>query len=148
MAETTGVHAVVGLTGLKVQSGGITVQFDQVLRLPMPATLDLAAARRDFELLAQMAGEYPEDVRRLHAAAVRSDMATATRIAREIGLTEERFVGDGGGIWGAMITIAAVGLALAAIDAALPPDHAPGPEDPPPERTPIPDGGLPPGGAP
>ena len=145
MAATSGVHAVVGLTGLTVESGGFTIQTEQLLRLPVPNVIDASHAssiRRDFELLAEIAAQYPDDFVRLHNAAAQSDLPAAARIAKQIGLTEDRFVRDGGGIWGAMIAIAAAGIAIAVLTAGSS-EHAPGPENPPPRETGIPDAGLP-----
>ena len=34
MAATSGVHAVVGLTGLTVESGGFTIQTEQLYGVP------------------------------------------------------------------------------------------------------------------
>ena len=148
---TSGVHAVVGLTGLTVESGGFTVQHEQVLRIPVPSGVDRAhfsTIQRDFELLAQVAGEYPDDFARLHNAAVESDFRTAARIAGEIGLTEDRFVRDGGGIWGAMITIAAIGIAYVVLTGGSTDTVPAPPQPPPPETDPIPSDVGAPGGAP
>jgi hypothetical protein len=103
--------------------------------------------RRDSALLAEIAGSYADELGALHNAAVRGDSPTAGRIARQIGLTEERAVAEGGGMWG-WIALAAVGIGIAIL-AQSGDDHAPGPPEPPPAPTEPPtDAGLPPGGAP
>ncbi len=146
----SGVHAIIGLTGLTTESGDFTLHHERVVRFAVPTSIDRRHAemiRRDSELLAEIAGKYADELGALHNAAARGDFPAAGRIARDIGLTEERAVAEGGGMWG-WIALAAVGIGIAIL-AQSGEDHAPGPPDPPPAPTePLPDGGLPPGGAP
>ncbi|MEY2517706.1 MAG: hypothetical protein QOJ89_5064 [bacterium] len=138
MPAASDVHVVIGMTGLTTQSGGFTIKQDRVLSFPVPrdfASSHCAVARRDFELLAEIAGKESESLGRLHKAAIENDPATATRIANEIGLTEERFVAEGGGVWTAMIVLAAVGLAYAAATSGGSSEPVSGPSQPPPEET-------------
>ncbi len=127
---------VIGLTGLTSESGGFTIQQDRVLKLEIPTDLgDCEVVRRDFELLAGIAGQHPESLNALHKAAIVNDVPAVTRIANEIGLTEDRFAARGGGIFWAMIALAGAGLAYAAATGSGSSEHAPGPSQPPPEET-------------
>jgi hypothetical protein len=142
------VHAVVGLSGLVVESGGFRLVQEKVVRLALPAELDARQSeilQRDIGLLAEIAGRRPESLAYLHNAAVRNDVGEAKRIAGEIGLSEERFASEGGGIWVAVGFLAVIAIVI--LGSEPPPEPTPAPENPPPERTPIPDAGVP-GGAP
>jgi hypothetical protein len=146
----SGVHAIIGLSGLTTQSGEFTLQHERVVHFAVPTVVDRRHSemiRRDSALLAEIAGSYADELGALHNAAVRGDFPTAGRIARQIGLTEQRAVAEGGGMWG-WIALAAVGIGIAIL-AQSGDDHAPGPPEPPPAPTEPPtDAGLPPGGAP
>jgi hypothetical protein len=146
----SGVHAIIGLTGLTTESGEFTLHQERVVRFAVPTAVDRRHAemiRRDSELLAEIAGNYADELGSLHNAAVRGDFPTAGRIAREIGLTEERAVAEGGGMWG-WIALAAIGIGIGILIQSED-DQAPGPPEPPPAPTEPPtDAGLPPGGAP
>ena len=146
----SGVHAVVGLSGLTVESGGFRLVEEKVVRLELPAELDVRQRdilEHDIRLLAEIASQRPESLAYLHNAAVRNDFGEARRIAGEMGLSEERFASEGGGIWAVAAGFLAV-VAIVVLASESPPDSTPAPENPPPERTPIPDAGAPPGGAP
>jgi hypothetical protein len=145
----SGVHAVIGLTGLTTQSGEFTLHQERVVRFAVPPAVGRRHAeiiQRDSALLADVAANYADELGALHDAAMRGDFPTAGRIAEEIGLTEERALAEGGGMWG-WIALAAVGIGIALV-VKSDSDPAPGPQDPPPPVNDIPDGGLPPGGAP
>jgi hypothetical protein len=142
------VHAVVGLSGLVVESGGFRLVQEKVVRLELPAELDARQSeilQRDIRLLADIASQRPESLAYLHNAVVRNDLGEAQRIAGEIGLSEERFASEGGGVWVAVGFLAVIAIVILGSDP--PPEPTPAPENPPPERTPIPDAGVP-GGAP
>jgi hypothetical protein len=139
----SGVHAVIGLTGLARESGGFPVVQERLVRFELPPAFDSEIFRRDSELLAEIASQNAESFAYLHDCAIRNDFGEARRIANQIGLTEERFSAEGGGMW-IFIAAAAVFLAVAVTGDSPP---TPQPPEPPPEETPIPDAGIP-GGTP
>lgn len=147
MSPMSGVHAVVGLSGLTVERGGYSVQHDQILKVPLPAAYERDRCdriRRDFDILAEVVGQYPDEFSRLHEAAMRSDFQTASQIARQIGLTEDRFLHQGGGALEVAAGIAIVLLIVVLGSSGSEPTPAP-PQPPPPETTlPPPDAGVPP----
>ena len=65
-------------------------------------------------MLLGIAKKNPDAFLELHNAALTNDVPTATRIANEIGLQEERFYAEGGGMWG-WIVLAGVVIAVAAL---------------------------------
>jgi hypothetical protein len=142
VTTTSGVRAVVGLTGLAGESGGVRVLQERMVKFELPAEFDeqhIEILRRDSELLAGLASRHGASLACLHNAPLRSDFAEARRIANEIGLSEERFEAEGGGFWG-WIAAAAVVFAIAVLapgDSSPPPP----PPEPPPEPTRIPDAG-------
>jgi hypothetical protein len=147
----SGVHAVVGLSGLAVESEGFRLIEEKVVRLELPAELDARNSeilQRDIQLLAEIANRRPESLAHLHNAAVRNDFGEAQRIAGEIGLSEERFVSEGGGIWHVVAGFLAVVAIVVLASESGSPSPTPAPENPPPETTPIPDAGAPSAGAP
>ena len=141
MATMSGVHAVVGLSGLSVERGGYSVQHDQILKLPLPSayTQDRCERiRRDFEILAEVVAQYPDEFSRLHDAAMRSDFQTASQIAGQIGLTEDRFLHQGGGALEVAAGVAIV-LLIVVLGSSRP-SPAPAPPQPPPPETTLPPG--------
>jgi hypothetical protein len=132
------VHVVIGLTGLEAESGDVRISQEQIFRIAMPASIEsrhIELMRRDCEILAGIAREHPHTLVTLHNAALNSDLRTANRLAGEIGLREERFYAEGGGMWGWIIAAGVVLLAAAAFSGDSPP--APPPQ-PPPEPPPGP----------
>jgi hypothetical protein len=138
------VHLVVSLTGLEAESGDVQITHDHVFRVELPDTIDskhVELLRRDCEIMAGVAMENPGSLMALHEAAVKSDFRTARRLVDELGLREERFYAEGGGMWG-WIVVAAVALAAAAAFSGDSPSPPQPPPQPPPEPTPLPDGGA------
>ncbi len=128
------VHVVIGLTGLEAESGDVTISQEQIFRIAMPTSIGsrhIELMQRDCEILAGIAREHPETLATLHNAALNSDFRTANRLANEIGLREERFYAEGGGMWGWIVAAGIVFLAAAAFSGDSPPPPQPPPEPPP-----------------
>jgi hypothetical protein len=129
------VQVVIGLTGLEAESGDVNISQEQIFRIAMPASINsrhIELLRRDCEILAGIARDHPHTLVTLHNAALNSDFPTANRLANEIGLREERFYAEGGGMWGWIIAAGVVFLAAAAFSGDSPPSPPPPPPDPPP----------------
>ena len=90
--------------------------------------------------MAGVATENPGSLIALHEAALKNDLPTARRLVDELGLREERFYAEGGGMWG-WIVLAAVALAAAAAFSGDSPSPPQPPPQPPPDPEP-PDGGV------
>jgi hypothetical protein len=146
MAQTaSSVQLVIGLTGLEVRSADVTFSRDQVFRIPLPAGFDanhIERMQKDCEMLAGIARKSPERLREFHNAALRNDFQSAIRIGNEIGLREERFYDEGGGMWG-WIALAAVVIVIAVAAESDSPPHPSPPPQPPPKPDHIPDAGAP-----
>jgi hypothetical protein len=127
-----GVRAVVGLTGLDVSEGGLTITTDRLARMALPETFErahLSTAQRDLAILTELLEQYPDQVVELQNAVTGRDMGRARSIAANIGLSEERFVAGQGGVWGLVIVIAIAAAVLLSSDSPPPPPPPP----PPPE---------------
>jgi hypothetical protein len=84
---------------------------DHVTRVQLPNRLsaeDVERMRRDFELLATALRDHPTEMRDLLEAHFRKDTTTSRRIAETLGLSEEAFKAQGGGIIWAVVGAAVV----------------------------------------
>jgi hypothetical protein len=109
MVTSHGVQAIVGLTGLTSNSGGYTLHGERVIRIELPESYDAERMKRlqkDFELIAGMIEQHPDDIAALHNAVLQQDSKRAGEIAAKVGLDEGKIVAQGGGAW------AAVGIAV------------------------------------
>jgi hypothetical protein len=90
---------------------GFTLSTDHVTRVQLPNRLsaeDVERMRRDFELLATALRDHPTEMRDLLEAHFRKDTTTSRRIAETLGLSEEAFKAQGGGIIWAVVGAAVV----------------------------------------
>lgn len=139
------VQLVIGLTGLEAQAADVSFLRDQIFRIPLPPTFDpshIERMQRDCEMLAGIAKKSPDRLREFHNAALRNDFGSATRIANEIGLQEEQFYADGGGMWGWIALAAVVIVVAASVQSDSPTEPSPPPQ-PPPRPDDIPDASAP-----
>jgi hypothetical protein len=141
--ETSGVQAIIGISGLSGESGGFRLAQEHVVRFELPADFHAGHCetfQRDLKLLTQIASDHSNDFAEFQNAAVRNDFHEASRIAERIGLTEERFQADGGGFW-IYIAAAAVVIGAYAAFGGSSSDTPPPPPPPPPDTT-IVDAGV------
>jgi len=139
VASNDSRQVVIGLTGFHARRDGLEISSDQILRIEVPAVATeqhLELMRNDLGAITKIVGEYPQQVLSIQNAVLRHDLASANRLAEEIGLTEENMVANGGGMWGYILLAAVVIGAYAAFGGS-------GTEHPPPEPTPQPDAGAP-----
>jgi hypothetical protein len=110
MAQKLGpIQAVIGLTGLEAQSGGLGIVMERFARVRLPERIsseDVEVMRRDLEILAETAKEHRDRFAELQNSVLDHDLPTARRIADELGLTEEKIAARGGGQWKIIITTA------------------------------------------
>jgi len=136
MAKGSGVYATIGLSGLASESGGFQLAQERLVRFELPADFDVNHSeilRRDSELIMQLAGDNADSIACMQNAAVRNDFGEATRIANEIGLTEDRFNAEGGGFWWYIAGAAVVIGIYAATSGSGTHEPVPNPDPPPPE---------------
>jgi hypothetical protein len=141
MATANGVQAVLGLTGLETQSGGVRVLRERYARVDLPQRFGaehVGLMQKDLEILAGIVKQYPEDVLALQNAVLGHDFATANRLASKIGLTEDKIAANGGGLVGAILG----GIALLVVFGLLLESDTPVPPDPQPTPTTSPEGGV------
>jgi hypothetical protein len=145
------VQVIIGLSGSRVESGGLGVSRERLTRIDVPVGftgVDIALMQKDLEYMAQLAQQHPEAMLELGNAAARQDFDTARNVAKRIGLTEREFVARGGGKGGIVAAIVAALVVLEELLSADSGGDAPPPPPPPPPPRPDLDGGLPPGGVP
>jgi hypothetical protein len=118
---------VVGLSGLRVDSGGVQMVHEHLVRMELPKEFTrkhLKTAQADLEQILSVVTEHPKTMVDLQNAALRNDFQTVTRLTREVGLTEDRLLERGGGKLGE-IAIAAVIVAVIVVAATTIADHEP-----------------------
>ena len=142
MATTHGVHAVVGLTGFETESDGLRVSRERFARIELPQSIrreHIEVMRKDFEELARIAEQFPDDLVALENAVLENDLPTAIQLAGKVGLSEERIAASGGGKGGVLVGIAIVVAFGLLLESDTPP---PPPPPPPPPTTLPPDAGT------
>ncbi len=96
----------------------INVSADPMIRLRLPDSVSdaqIGKALKDAELFTEILGGKPGEVRQILEALSDGDHATARRLALEIGVDENRFQGQEGGlIWFLLIAAALALMAIAA----------------------------------
>ena len=110
-AETTSdvvntMTLVVGIANVSQDRDGFVLSTDKQIRVQLPSQLsteDVQRMRRDFELLAAALRDYPTEMKNLLEAHFRKDTVTSRRIAESLGLSEESFKAQGGGIIWAIV---------------------------------------------
>ncbi len=136
--QETGPELVIGLHGLSTTVGGVAIDRDHTVRMRLPTTItldDVAVMRQDLAELLRVASDRPGGVVELQNAAVRNDLATVSRVAEELGLTERYLRQAGGGKVGELL-IAAVIIGILIVASPSEPDPPPGPgpgPNPPPD---------------
>jgi hypothetical protein len=75
-----------------------------------------ALAARDLEILGGILSGKGDEVGRLVSAASRGEFEEARSLARQIGIAEDNFVAQNGGLWGLVVVIAVVAAVTLAHD--------------------------------
>jgi hypothetical protein len=92
---------IIGVEGFSHTADEMTVTKDYVSRIQLRTSFtrkDLDVIAKDCELLAKLLRERPQEMIELLEAAARNELGKARTIANKIGLTEEHFVSQGGGL--------------------------------------------------
>ena len=150
MAMPARAQAVIGVSGIRTEPGGLGLTEKRVIRIDLPATVTeehTALMQRDLAIIAEIAQQNPKDMTDLHNAVAHHQLPTATQLAYKMGLTEQQVVARGGGQVGVGLGVLAL-LVLVAVVAGSDEPTTPEPVGPSPEPSPDDggtDGGLPPG---
>lgn len=83
------VQAVIGLSGLPSQWGGLPATQDRIARLDLPETVGpehVAAMQAECERFAEAAGRHPHAMANLQNAILRGDQQTTDRAIDQLGL--------------------------------------------------------------
>lgn len=113
----------IGITGPTARQSAFDVAGGASVRVALPATLTpevLALATRDSELIMAMWKEHPDEMAAIFQEVTAGNMASASRRSRSIGLHEEHFIANGGGLWALVIVIAVAAALLLASDSPMP----------------------------
>jgi len=97
---------VLGVVDFSHDREGFVLSTDHLTRVQLPSRLsaeDIQRMRTDFELLATALRDYPTEMTSLLEAHFRKDTDTSRRLADEVGLSEESFKEQGGGIIWAVV---------------------------------------------
>ena len=100
--------ATLSLAGIKSRLGGFDVSSENKIQIELPKThtkSDVARAQKDCEILGAILKSQPERVVELLQAARSNEREKAQKLARELGLAEEAFQAQEGGLVGLVIVI-------------------------------------------
>jgi hypothetical protein len=108
-----------GLTGTPLTREGFPVQRQQLFTMDLAArgpvgATDIAKAMADGEIIASLFRKHPEDMAAIFNHVVAGRMTEADVIAERLGLSEARFLEQGGGMWMYIALAGAVIFAYAA----------------------------------
>jgi hypothetical protein len=113
MASISGMTLSVGLAGIAKTQSNFEVAADKNVRIVMPEGCShehILLATKDTEILTKILKEHPEEIVSIMEDITSGKLSDAKKAAAEIGISEENFINQGGGMW-AVIAIA-IGCAL------------------------------------
>lgn len=104
----------IGVTGTAQTQSKFDIAFGNSIRVEVPETFaaeHVALATRDCEILAEILKSNPRELGQIVSATTTGKLAEAKEIAEKIGLTEDNFIKQDGGMLAVVIVIA-IGCAL------------------------------------
>lgn len=105
---------LIGITGATQPQSKFEVASGKSVRVEIPETFTaehIALAAKDAEIFAEILKRSPQEFSQIVSAVTAGKFAEAKEMANNIGLTEDNFVRQGGGMWAVVIGIA-IGCAL------------------------------------
>jgi hypothetical protein len=105
---------VIGVAGTGQPQSKFEVAAGRSVRVDIPESFTadhVALATRDSEILAEILTGHPHEFCQIVSAVTAGKFKEAQKLAEKIGLTEEYFIRQGGGMWAIVIGIA-IGCAL------------------------------------
>ena len=121
----------IGITGPMARQSEFHVAGGASVHVALPETLTphvLALATRDAELITALWQKHPEEMSAIFQEVTTGKMASASRRSKAIGLHEDNFTANGGGLWALVIVIAVAAALLLASDSP-PPQNGGGASD-------------------
>lgn len=101
-APTSRLQALIGLSGFKNTIEGFPISRDHTFQLELPQSFtaeDIQRMRKDAEGLASLLRNYPDEMQAFVQAVSQGKFGEARKVAQKVGLTEENFVSQGGGLF-------------------------------------------------
>ena len=105
----------IGVTGRTQAQSMFEVAPGRNVHVDLPAGYSaehLALAAKDAEILMGILKDKPQEVQAIISAVSAGNFTEARKVAKGIGITEEDFMEQGGGLWGVVIVIAVVAVLL------------------------------------
>lgn len=100
---SAGFYAEVHAPGKAKTIDGTETFLKRLIRIEVPQEFTpevIGRMKRDCERFAEILGNHPEDSAELFKAVTSNDLSSARAVATRLGVTEEGFIADGGGlIW-------------------------------------------------
>jgi len=114
-----GTTLTFGLSGVPLKQEGFPVQSQQLFTMDLQARApigasDIAKALADGEIITSLFRNHPDDMAAVFNHVVAGRMKEADAIAERLGLSEGRFLEQGGGMWMYIALAGAVIFAYAA----------------------------------
>jgi hypothetical protein len=105
-SERSETALVLGIVSFSHDKAGLAMSTDHVTRVQLPnrlSTEDVQRMQKDYELLASVLRDHPEEMKNLFEAHSQKDIKSARRIAGTLGISEESFKAQGGGVIWAIV---------------------------------------------
>ncbi|MCX5382728.1 hypothetical protein [Streptomyces sp. NBC_00083] len=107
--EVDTLTLALGVTDYRRTHLGFTTSAEHVNHVRLPSRFapeDIRRALRDYELLADTLRTHPVEMAELLEAHARKDGAASRAVAARLGISEESFEAEGGGIvWGVVVAV-------------------------------------------
>jgi hypothetical protein len=111
---------VCGFVGVARSDHAFPMSMDRVNRVRLPSRFapeDIERIRIDFELLAGLFRDHPDEMASLLESYVRKDATASRSVAASLGISEDTFTAQGGGIfWGLVAAIVVCDVVTRCID--------------------------------
>lgn len=114
------VTLICGIVGLDRGDHAFPMSMDKVNRVRLPSRFgpeDIQRIGTDFEILAGMFRDHPEEMARMLESYARKDAAASRKMAESLRISEETFTSQGGGIfWGVVAGLVVCDILTRCID--------------------------------
>lgn len=114
VAQSSSASISIGVTGLTQAQSKFEVAPGRNVHIDLPAQFSadhVTLAAKDAEILQGILKDRPKEIEGIVSAVAAGNFKEAQEIAKKIGITEDYFLKQGGGMW-AVVVVIAVGCAL------------------------------------
>lgn len=108
MNKATTIQATVKLSGFAGNKGGFSVLADLARQMDIPKQFhldDIKRAQRDCEILAEKLKNNPKEAMELFQSIVDNKIDDARRLSGKIGIDEQKFIDQGGGLMWLVVVV-------------------------------------------